>query len=187
MLINHCWVFFIAGFTCLCPANSTPRFFSSRTLARGLLISYCVPSIAARENPPSSMLAIFKASCILGCSSCTRPPCLTIVADKLKTYKKLVAGSKRKIQLLPQPYTTPYPPPKSFNPVSSTPGNLYHKIHQRTSQRWRHHDVRFRGQCGHRPSLSMEVCHCGQRRIGNEALYVTQQYIITLVHRLLYW
>jgi len=30
------------------------------------------------------------------CSSCTRPPCLTIVAEMLITYKKLVAASKMK-------------------------------------------------------------------------------------------
>jgi hypothetical protein len=31
---------------------------------------------------------------MLDCSSCTRPPCLAILAEKLKTSKKLVAASK---------------------------------------------------------------------------------------------
>jgi hypothetical protein len=39
------------------------------------------------------------------CSSCTRPPCLAIVADMLKTYKTLVDGSNNEIRLLPLPYT----------------------------------------------------------------------------------
>jgi len=40
----------IAAFTLLCPGNPTRRFFSSRTLARGFLISCCISSIAAHEN-----------------------------------------------------------------------------------------------------------------------------------------
>jgi hypothetical protein len=83
----------ITAFTLLCPGNSTPHFFSSRTSARGIWISCCVSSIAARENPPFAILAIFKARCMSDCSSCTRPPCLAIVAYMLKTSKKLVAGS----------------------------------------------------------------------------------------------
>jgi len=83
----------IAAFTLLCPGNSTLRFFSSRTSARGFLISCCISSIAARENPPLAMLAIFKARRMSDCSSCTWPPCLAIVADMLKTSRKLVAAS----------------------------------------------------------------------------------------------
>jgi len=41
------------------------------------------------------------------CSSCTRPPCLAIVADMLKTYKTLVNASNNEIGLLPLPYTLP--------------------------------------------------------------------------------
>ena len=82
----------IATFTLLCPGNLTPRFFPSRTSAQGFLISCCVSSIAARENPPLAILAIFKARRMSDCSSCTRPPCLAIVADMLKTSKKLVAA-----------------------------------------------------------------------------------------------
>ena len=87
----------IAAFTLLCLGNWTPRFFSSRTSARGFLISCCVSSIAARENPPLAVLAIFKARGMSDCSSCTRPPCLAIVADMLKTSKKLVAASKVRV------------------------------------------------------------------------------------------
>jgi len=36
------------------------------------------------------------------------------------------------------------------------------------------------------PSLTMEVCHCGQRYIGRGALHVHQLYIIFLVDCLLY-
>jgi len=97
----------IAAFTSLCPGNSTPRLFSSRTSAQGVLIRYCISSIAAHKNPSLAILAIFKARRISDCSSCTRPPCYAIVADMLKTYKKLVATSNNEIRLLPVPYTFP--------------------------------------------------------------------------------
>jgi len=95
----------IAAFTLLCPGNSTPRFFSSRTSARGFLIKYYVSTTAVRENPPLAILAMFKARCMSDCSSCTRPPCLAIVADMLNTYKKLVAASNTEMRLWPRPYT----------------------------------------------------------------------------------
>jgi hypothetical protein len=38
------------------------------------------------------ILAILKARRMSDCFSCTRPPCLAIVADMLKTYKTLVAA-----------------------------------------------------------------------------------------------
>jgi len=97
----------IAACTLLCPGNSTPGFFSSRTSARGFLIRYFVSSIAAREKPSLAILAIFNARRMLDCSSCTRPPCLAIVADMLQTYKPLVAASDNEIRLLPLPYTLP--------------------------------------------------------------------------------
>jgi hypothetical protein len=53
---------------------------------------------------PLAIFAIFKARHMSDCSSCTRPPCLTIVADILETYRKLVASSKMKLQLLPRPW-----------------------------------------------------------------------------------
>ena len=52
------------------------------------------PSIAARENSPLAILAISMARHMSDCSSCTRPPCLAMVADMLNTSKKLVAASK---------------------------------------------------------------------------------------------
>ena len=84
----------IAAFTLLCSGNTTPSFFSSRTSARGFLISCCVSFIVVRENPSLAIVAIFKARRMLDCSSCTQPPCLAIVANMLKTYKKLVSASK---------------------------------------------------------------------------------------------
>jgi hypothetical protein len=42
------------------------------------------------------MMAIFNARHMSNYSSCTRPPCLPIVADTLKTYKKLVAVGKKR-------------------------------------------------------------------------------------------
>jgi len=91
----------------LCPGNSTPHFFSSRTLVRGFLIRNCVSSIASHEYPPLAILAIFKPRRMTDCYSCTRPPCLAIVVDMLKTYKTLVAGSTWQIRLVPLPYTLP--------------------------------------------------------------------------------
>jgi len=88
------WCLSIAAFTWLCPGNSTPCIFSCQTSAWGFLISCCVSSIVVRENPPLAIWAIFKARHMSDYSSCTWPPCLSIVADMLKTYKKLVAGSK---------------------------------------------------------------------------------------------
>jgi len=79
----------IAAITSLCPGNTTPRFFSSRTSAWGFLIGNCVSSIAACENSPLAILAIFKARRMSDCSSCTPPPYLAIVADMLKTYKEI--------------------------------------------------------------------------------------------------
>jgi len=84
----------IAAFILLCAGKTTPRFFSSRTSAWSLLISCCVSSIVAREHPPLAILAIFMAWRMSDYSSCTRPPCLAIVADMFKTYSKLVAASK---------------------------------------------------------------------------------------------
>jgi len=57
------------------------------------IVRCCSFSIAAHEYPPLSGLAIFKARRMSDSSSCTWPPCLAIVADMLKTYKKLVAAS----------------------------------------------------------------------------------------------
>jgi len=97
----------IAAFTSSCPGNSTPRLFSSRTSAHGFLMRYFVSSIAAREKPSLVILATFNARRMSDCSSCTRPPCLAIVADMLKTNKKLDAASNNDIRRLPLPYPLP--------------------------------------------------------------------------------
>ena len=97
----------IAAFTFLWTGNSTLRFIFSRTSASGIKIRYYISSIAVREKPSLAILAIFNARCMSDCSSCTRPPCLAIVADMLKTYKTLVAASNDEIWLLPPPYTLP--------------------------------------------------------------------------------
>jgi len=97
----------VAAFTLVCRGNSTPCFFSSQTSVQGLLIRYCDPFIAARENHSLGILAMFKARHMSDCSSCTPPHCLAIVADMLNTYTKLVAASNDEMRLLPQPYTLP--------------------------------------------------------------------------------
>jgi len=97
----------IAAFILLCLGNSTPRFFSSRTLACGIRMSYFVSSIASREKPYLAILAIFNARHMSDSSSCTRPPCFAIVADMLNTYKTLDAASNNEIRLLPLPGTLP--------------------------------------------------------------------------------
>jgi len=68
---------------------------------------YSVSSIAACEKPSVAILAIFNARRMLDCSSCTRPPCLAIVVDMLKTYKTLVDASNNGFRLLPLPHTLP--------------------------------------------------------------------------------
>jgi len=72
-----------------CPGNSTPRLFSSRTSTQAFVIRNYVSCIVARENPPLAISAIFKAKRMSDCSSCTRPPCLAIVADMLETNKEI--------------------------------------------------------------------------------------------------
>jgi len=84
----------IPAFTLLCLGKTTTCFFSSRTLVHGFFVSCCVSSIAAYEPPSLAILAIFQARHMSDCSSCTQPSCLAIVADMLKTYRKLVATSK---------------------------------------------------------------------------------------------
>jgi len=65
--------------------NSTPRLISPQTLVQGFLISGCVSFIAVRETPSLAISAIFKERRMSDNSSCTRPACLAIVADMLKT------------------------------------------------------------------------------------------------------
>jgi len=93
----------IAAFTCLCPGNWTSHFFSSWTSAQGVFIRYCISSIGACKNHHFAIVAIFNARHMSDCYSCTRPPCLAIVADMFKTYKKLCAASNNGMWLLRQP------------------------------------------------------------------------------------
>jgi hypothetical protein len=97
----------IAAFTFVCPGNSTPHFFSSRTSAQGLWITYWVSCIAPRQYPSFYILVKFTARCMLDSSSITRPCCLAIVADMSKPYWTLVAESNIEIRLLPLPYMLP--------------------------------------------------------------------------------
>jgi len=121
---------------CLSNGNHTAHFFSSRTLACGFFITYCISCTAARGHPPLAIIAIVNARHISDCSSSTWPPCLAIVADMLKTYKKVVAACNNEIQLVCPPYTLLWPPLRRLQPVMSTPGNAYHKVCARLSQSW---------------------------------------------------
>jgi len=175
------WCLSIAAFTFVCPGNSTPRLISSWTSARGVLIRYRVFLIAGCEYPPGAILAIFKARHMSDCSSCTRPPYLAMVADMLKTYKKLVAASNNKIRLVPQPYTLPKPPLRWIKPISSTPGDAQHEIRPRKSHSWEHHHVRIHGLCRQMHWSTMEASHYGQGSIDHIAVNEHQLYIIHLV------
>jgi len=115
----------IAAFTFLCPGDSTPCFVSPETWEWGFWISYRVSSIAVCENPSLPIFPILKATCMSDYSSCTRPVCLAIVADKLKIYKKLVPASTYQIRQLPLPYTLPWNPVMRLKPVLSTLGVGY--------------------------------------------------------------
>jgi hypothetical protein len=53
-----------------------------------------------------AIFTIFHARCMLESSRYTQSPCLAIVADMLKSSKKLVAASNSAIWLLSLPYTT---------------------------------------------------------------------------------
>jgi hypothetical protein len=90
----------IAAFTISYGANLTSRLFSSQTSAHSFLLWYCVFSIVARENPPLAILAVFNARRMSDYSIFTPPPCLAIVADMLKTYKKLVAACNNEVWLV---------------------------------------------------------------------------------------
>jgi len=118
----------MADFTLLCPGNSTPRYCSSRTSSRGFFIRYLVCSIVARKNPPLAIFAISKARHMSDCSSCTRPPCLAIVAGMVTTYMTLVDASTYQIRLLPLLYTLPSHLLRWLQPVSCTLRDGYHEI-----------------------------------------------------------
>jgi len=171
----------IAALSWAFPENSTPHVLSSLTSARGSSIRHWVSSITAHKNPPVAILAIFQARRMSDCSSCSWPSCLAIVADMLKTYKKLIATSKIEIPRLPQPHMTPSPPLGSTMPVSSALGEVYHENHPRKCKSWLSHDVSFRGHCELMPWSTMVISHYGQRWTGHRAHYIHQLYIISLV------
>jgi len=75
----------IAAITFLCPGKTTSIILPTWTSKGGVLIKYCMSSSAALENPPLAFVAIFNWRCISDLSLCTRPSCLAIVADMLKT------------------------------------------------------------------------------------------------------
>jgi len=82
------------AFIFLSPGISTPHFGTSYTSAYGLLIRCCVSSDGVHVHSALAIMAILRAEHMSDCSSCTRPPCLAIVADMLNTYKRLVAFKK---------------------------------------------------------------------------------------------
>ena len=168
----------IAAFTFLRPRNSSPQLLSSSTSAWGFLIRYCISSIVARENPPLAILAIFQATRMSDCSSCTRPQCHAIVADMLKTYKKLVAASKNKTRQLPL---------RCLKPASSNLGDASHEIGLQKSRNWQHHAVRVRGLCGKMPSSTLEVSHYRHLEINHIALYIYPLYFIRPVSSCVTW
>jgi len=106
IFVNHCRVSFYCSLHHLTTRklNSLPLLFSEFGVR--YLFSSWVSTIAACENSALDIWAIVKARQMSDCSSCTRPPCLDIMADKLKPYKILVVVSKWKIRLLPNSYTT---------------------------------------------------------------------------------
>jgi len=157
------------AFSLVCPGNTTPRVFSSRTSTRGVLISCCVSSYGAQENTSLAILARFKARCISDSSSCTRPACIAIVAEMFRTCKKLVPASKVRfgyyryhIRLHRLFYPT--------KPVLSIPGDIYHEIGLGKCQDWEHHDVKFRAMCGNIPWWTIVVSHYGQQSSGHVVL-----------------
>ena len=123
----------IPAFTMLCPENTTPQFVSCWTSAQAFSISCCVSSIVARKNPPVVILAIFKERRMSDYSSCTRPPCLAIVADMLKTYRKLIAASKVRFSYYHNHIRLCSHPLRASKPVLSIPGDIYHEISLRKS------------------------------------------------------
>lgn len=74
-------------------------------MVQDLLIGSCVLSIMTCENLTFASLATFKARSMLDCSSCTRLPCVSIVAVMLKMYKKLLAVFNTEIRQQSQSYT----------------------------------------------------------------------------------
>jgi len=177
----------IAAFTYLCPGNSTSCFLSARTSAWDLLISYCVSSIAVCEHPALAILEIFKARRRLDYSSCTWPPCLTIVVDMLKTYTNLAAASNNEIQQPPTLYTLPQPPLRWLKPVTSPLRDADHEICARKWHSLQLPDVPLHRLCRPMRKSTREDSHYRQRCIGHVGLYIYLQYDILSVDSHLPW
>jgi len=110
VLTKHCRVSFNRSLHHFVPRKLNTPLLLFSDLGAWFLNEVFVSSIAPCEKPCLAILAIFNARRMSDCSSCTRPPCLAIVADMLKTYKTLVAASNNEIWLLPLPYTLLWPP-----------------------------------------------------------------------------
>jgi len=116
-------------------------YFGARFLIRGGV--FC---IVVSQNHPLAIIAIFKAWHMSEYCSRTQPPCLAIVADILKPYKKL-CGSKNRISLLSWTYSIHWPSLRGSMPGPCTPGNVYQYIGNQTSQSWQHQGDRFHRVC----------------------------------------
>jgi len=122
-------------------------FLYWRSSVQGFQIRYCTSCVAVSKNPPMGILSQFKARQMYDCSSCTWHPCFAIGVNMLKMYKKLDAGSKNVIWLLPLSYIHLKSPRRSLKAVSSPLRGTYHKFHLWTSQSPKHPAVWFCGLC----------------------------------------
>jgi hypothetical protein len=186
IFVNHCPVSFYHCLQVLLPMILNSLLLQFSDFSARFLISYCVSSIVESKNPPLAISAIFNARRMSDYLGCTPPSCLAREAGMLKPYKKLVAASKMKLRLLPQPYSTLQPPLKCSNPVLSSPGDLYHGVRPASFQTWQPNDVQFCRPCGQMPSSTMKVCRCGQGYIGHGAHYLQHVYSILFADRCLY-
>ena len=97
------WCLSTATFTFQYTEISTPFTLSSHTMAQHCMMNYCISWIVVQTDPSLAWLAKLNTMYMSDCSSCIWPPCIAIVVDMLKTYKKLVHASKIEIQWLPFP------------------------------------------------------------------------------------
>ena len=107
IFINHRQVSFYYSFHLSKPRKyNTPLLLFPDFFARFLdqVLRFLYGSV---RNPPLAIFAIFQARRMSDCSSCTRPPCLAIVADMLKSCRILDAASEGENQRLPLPHTLP--------------------------------------------------------------------------------
>jgi hypothetical protein len=144
---------------------------------------YCISCIAACENPQLAIPPIFNARHMSDCSSCTQPPCLAILADMLKSYKKLVAASNNEIWQLYAPYSLLRHPLWWFMTFSSTPRDVYQNIPTHKPQRYWHDHVRIYSLSGQIFWKTMRVSCYGQKSNNNGDLFIYPPYIIWLVDR----